>query len=92
MTEKPILIAGGGPVGVVAALALARQGFAVRVFEADASINEAPRAATIHPATLEMLAEHGECPRKLSYISLSIDKDWLRAVQFLSSASSAPRH
>jgi 3-(3-hydroxy-phenyl)propionate hydroxylase len=57
MTEKPILIAGGGPVGVVAALALARQGFAVRVFEADASINEAPRAATIHPATLEMLAD-----------------------------------
>ncbi len=36
MAELPILIAGGGPVGVIAALALARQGFAVRVFEADA--------------------------------------------------------
>jgi 3-(3-hydroxy-phenyl)propionate hydroxylase len=56
MTEHPVLIAGGGPVGVIAALALARQGFAVRVFEADAVINESPRAATTHPATLEMLA------------------------------------
>ncbi len=59
MAEHPILIAGGGPVGVIAALALARQGFAVRVFEADAQVNEAPRAATTHPATLEMLAGLG---------------------------------
>jgi 2-polyprenyl-6-methoxyphenol hydroxylase-like FAD-dependent oxidoreductase len=57
MDEQPILIAGGGPVGVIAALALARQGFAVRVFEADAAIDESPRAATTHPATLEMLAD-----------------------------------
>src|SRR5262245_19515647 len=55
----PILIAGGGPVGVVAALALARQGLEVHVFEADAAVNEAPRAATTHPATLEMLADLG---------------------------------
>jgi 3-(3-hydroxy-phenyl)propionate hydroxylase len=59
MTEHPVLIAGGGPVGVVAAFALARQGIAVRVFEADAAINEQPRAATTHPATLEMLADLG---------------------------------
>jgi 2-polyprenyl-6-methoxyphenol hydroxylase-like FAD-dependent oxidoreductase len=32
--KRPILIAGGGPVGVIAALALARQGLEVRVFEA----------------------------------------------------------
>ena len=57
MTEHPVLIAGGGPVGAIAALALARQGVAVRVFEADAAIDESPRAATTHPATLEMLAD-----------------------------------
>ncbi|HEY7662141.1 MAG TPA: NAD(P)/FAD-dependent oxidoreductase [Xanthobacteraceae bacterium] len=56
-TERPVLIAGGGPVGVIAALALARQGFPVRVFEADARVNDSPRAATTHAATLEMLAE-----------------------------------
>jgi 3-(3-hydroxy-phenyl)propionate hydroxylase len=54
---RPILIAGGGPVGVVTALALARQGFAVHVCEAEARVNDSPRAATTHAATLEMLAE-----------------------------------
>jgi 3-(3-hydroxy-phenyl)propionate hydroxylase len=57
--ERPILIAGGGPVGVVAALALARQGIPVHVLEAEARVNDSPRAATTHSATLEMLAELG---------------------------------
>ena len=57
--QSPILIAGGGPVGVVTALALARQGIPVHVFEADARVNDSPRAATTHAATLEMLAELG---------------------------------
>jgi 3-(3-hydroxy-phenyl)propionate hydroxylase len=56
-SEGPVLIAGGGPVGVIAALALARQGLEVHVFEANGEVNEAPRAATTHPATLEMLAD-----------------------------------
>jgi len=59
MNEHPVLIAGGGPVGAIAALALARQSIAVRVFEADVAIDESPRAATTHPATLEMLADLG---------------------------------
>jgi 2-polyprenyl-6-methoxyphenol hydroxylase-like FAD-dependent oxidoreductase len=59
MAKRPILIAGGGPVGVIAALALARQGLAVRVFEAADAVNDAPRASTTHPATLEMLAGLG---------------------------------
>ena len=58
-SEQPILIAGGGPVGVIAALALARQGLAVHVFEAENKVNDAPRAATTHAATLEMLEELG---------------------------------
>src|SRR5262249_24746306 len=52
---RPVLIAGGGPVGVVTALALARAGLEVRLFEADNRVNEAPRAASTHPSTLEML-------------------------------------
>jgi 3-(3-hydroxy-phenyl)propionate hydroxylase len=57
--ERPVLIAGGGPVGVITALALARRGVPVQVFEAQAEINDSPRASTLHPATLEMLAELG---------------------------------
>jgi 3-(3-hydroxy-phenyl)propionate hydroxylase len=58
-SQRPVLVVGGGPVGVVAALALAQRGVEVRVFEAEEAVNEAPRAASTHPATLEMLADLG---------------------------------
>jgi len=57
--ELPVIIAGGGPVGVVTGLALAQKGIPVRVFEAADRVNDAPRASTLHPATLEMLAGLG---------------------------------
>jgi 3-(3-hydroxy-phenyl)propionate hydroxylase len=57
--DRPILVAGGGPVGVIMALALARQNFAVHVLEAEAGVNDSPRAATTHAATLEMLDDLG---------------------------------
>jgi 3-(3-hydroxy-phenyl)propionate hydroxylase len=59
MKDAPVIVAGGGPVGIVTALALAQQGICVRVFEAADRVNEAPRASTLHPATLEMLASIG---------------------------------
>ena len=59
MATAPVLIAGGGPVGIITALALAQRGIPVHVFEAGERVNDAPRASTLHPATLEMLAELG---------------------------------
>jgi len=59
LPERPILVAGGGPVGCIAALALARQRIPVHVFEAQPRVDDSPRAATTHAATLEMLAELG---------------------------------
>ncbi len=44
---------------MVTALALAQRGFPVTVFEADSQISDAPRAATTHPATLDLLADLG---------------------------------
>src|SRR5580658_4504768 len=58
-SERPIVVAGAGPVGVITALALARQGIAVQVFEAEPRVNDSPRAATTHAATLEMLERLG---------------------------------
>ena len=59
MASDRILIAGAGPVGAVTALALAQRGFPVTVLEAEARVADAPRAATTHPATLELLAGLG---------------------------------
>jgi 3-(3-hydroxy-phenyl)propionate hydroxylase len=53
------LIAGGGPVGMTAALALTRRGIPVRIFEAAPSFASDPRASSIHPSTMDMLEELG---------------------------------
>src|SRR5256885_16381885 len=58
MTAR-VCIVGAGPVGVVAAIACARKGMRVTLFEAERQIDHSPRAATTHPSTLEMLAELG---------------------------------
>ena len=58
-THRRILIAGGGPVGLVCAWLLGRQGLSVRLFEANPELRDDPRAATTHPATLDLLADDG---------------------------------
>jgi 3-(3-hydroxy-phenyl)propionate hydroxylase len=55
--EERVLIAGAGPVGLVAAANLVRQGVPVTVFEAGSALSEESRASTFHPPTLDML--HG---------------------------------
>ncbi len=50
-----ILIAGGGPVGLTAALALVRQGIPVTVCEANLEPEKDQRAASFQPSTLDML-------------------------------------
>jgi 3-(3-hydroxy-phenyl)propionate hydroxylase len=50
-----VAIAGGGPVGCVAALILARAGVDVVLFEMHPTPQEDLRASTFHPPTLEML-------------------------------------
>ncbi|HEY4371645.1 MAG TPA: NAD(P)/FAD-dependent oxidoreductase [Burkholderiales bacterium] len=54
-----VVIAGAGPVGVVAALACVQRGFKVTLLEAAGVIDESPRAATTHPSTLEFIAQVG---------------------------------
>src|SRR5437868_2374972 len=57
--EDRVLIAGAGPVGMVAAASLVRLGVPVTVLEANADLSEESRASTFHPPTLDMLARLG---------------------------------
>jgi 3-(3-hydroxy-phenyl)propionate hydroxylase len=57
--QRRILIAGGGPVGLLCAWLLGRRGLPVRLFDNNSGLQADPRAATTHPATLDLLAEDG---------------------------------
>ena len=54
-----VLIAGGGPVGLLCAWLLGRRGIPVRLFDENESPRDDPRAATTHPATLDVLDDDG---------------------------------
>ena len=55
LSEERVLIAGAGPVGLVAAAYLVRAGVPVTVFEQGSKLSEESRASTFHPPTLDML-------------------------------------
>lgn len=57
--ERRVLIAGGGPVGLLCAWLLGRRGVPVRLFDVNSGPQDDPRAATTHPATLDLLTEDG---------------------------------
>jgi 3-(3-hydroxy-phenyl)propionate hydroxylase len=57
--EERVLIAGAGPVGLVAAANLVRNGVPVTVLEAGPDLSEESRASTFHPPTLDMLDRLG---------------------------------
>ena len=59
LEHQRVLIAGGGPVGLLCAWLLARRGVPVRLFDENDGPQADPRAATTHPATLELLSEDG---------------------------------
>ncbi len=59
MSDRRVLIAGGGPVGLLSAWMLGRRGIPVRLFDNNDGLQADPRAATTHPATLDLLTEDG---------------------------------
>ncbi|TAL75174.1 MAG: FAD-dependent monooxygenase [Burkholderiaceae bacterium] len=55
----PVIIAGAGPVGMVAAADLVRRGIPVTVLEKMNDLSLESRASTFHPPTLDMLDDLG---------------------------------
>lgn len=63
--RDPVLIVGGGPVGLTLAWRLAGAGVPVRLFEAEAEIPDQLRASTFHPPTLDLFGPSGITQRLL---------------------------
>jgi 3-(3-hydroxy-phenyl)propionate hydroxylase len=60
MPGRPqVIVVGAGPVGLLTALALARQDVPVLVLEAEPGLTIDLRAGTYHPPSLEMMAPYG---------------------------------
>ena len=57
-----VLVAGAGPVGMVAAACLADAGVPVTIIEQSADLPDDLRASTFHPPTLDMLERFGVVP------------------------------
>lgn len=57
--QRPVVIAGAGPVGMTAAADLVRQGIPVTVLEKSPTLSLESRASTFHPPTLDMLDDLG---------------------------------
>ena len=55
VSSTTVLIVGAGPVGLTAALALARKRVAVRIVDAAHHVDTRMRASTFHPPTLDMI-------------------------------------
>ncbi|MDX3905859.1 MAG: FAD-dependent monooxygenase [Pigmentiphaga sp.] len=61
-TPEQVIIVGGGPVGLVAAMRLGHFGIPAVVVEAEDQVSRALKASTFHPPTLEMLDQYGITP------------------------------
>ncbi|MFJ7986301.1 FAD-dependent oxidoreductase [Streptomyces sp. NPDC096351] len=58
-SPAPVAVVGAGPVGLTAALVLARTGVRVTLLESRTSLATESRASTFHPSTLDLLDELG---------------------------------
>jgi len=59
LAKEPVLIIGGGPVGLTLAWRLSQAGLPVVAFEAESEIPDQLRASTFHPPTLDMFDASG---------------------------------
>jgi 3-(3-hydroxy-phenyl)propionate hydroxylase len=60
-----VVVVGAGPVGLTAALALARRGIPTVLLAAETELIKELRGSTFHPPTLDLLDEFGVVPRMI---------------------------
>lgn len=59
MVDVEVAIVGAGPVGLTAALGLARRGVSVALYERESELGKFWRASTFHPPSLDVAADLG---------------------------------
>jgi 2-polyprenyl-6-methoxyphenol hydroxylase-like FAD-dependent oxidoreductase len=90
--EQLPLIVGAGPVGICAAMLLARQGIATRLVETRDERNQLSKALAVNPRTLELLAESGVTQRMLAIGKRLVGARIYRGVEPLVSISLTDVH
>lgn len=66
ISDKRILIAGAGPVGLTAALELTRRGYAPRIIDRDGDVSAESRALVVNNRTLDLMEPSGVAERMLA--------------------------
>jgi 2-polyprenyl-6-methoxyphenol hydroxylase-like FAD-dependent oxidoreductase len=78
MAETELIVAGGGPAGMMAGLLFARAGCSVRVLEKHADFFRDFRGDTVHPSTMEILHQLGIFERFLERPHSRLDQGQIR--------------
>jgi 2-polyprenyl-6-methoxyphenol hydroxylase-like FAD-dependent oxidoreductase len=81
MQSTQVLIVGGGPVGLLTAVALAQSGVEVMVIEAEAQLSDSPRAAAYFSVSLVALRELGVLP-DVEACSIKVSRFGFHAPEF----------
>jgi 3-(3-hydroxy-phenyl)propionate hydroxylase len=76
--RERVVVAGAGPVGLTAALLLARRGVSVTVLEAGTVLSSQSRASTFHPPTLDLLDTFEGVTDELKAIGVIADRFQMR--------------
>ena len=88
--EVPVLIVGGGPVGLSSAILLAQRGIEVLLVERRSFDTRFPRAHLLNVRTMEIFHEMGVADD--IYAQAPTDGDWRKVVWYTSVDGPTPQH